>query len=285
MVLYTPTARMAAGGTSAIESQIDLAMVEANVVFQNSRVNARLRLVHKGEIAYVESGSVSGDLFRLRTPDDGFLDEAHALRDLNAADLVCLITENGNDYWFYGLQGPSAANAFSIVRRPYLVGSYYFPVTLSFNFGCQLDRPHADSVGAFPYSYGHTFRTTDGTTYGTVDAMTGNRLHWFSNPDILFQGVPSGAWEGEANAANNAKTINLTAPIVGAFRGSALAATLPVIELLRPTGPPMRLPDRFRFWLSRQTRTRRSRASTSLGSRVRFRGWSSLARQAMRPSR
>src|ERR1035441_8961469 len=171
LVVYTPAASGGAGGAAAIQSQVRQAVVEANSVLQNSLVNARIRLVGLSEIAYQESGSVAKDLDRLRGTNDGFMDEVHALRIQLGADLVCLVTETGDDAWFYGLQGPSAANAFSVIRRPFLTGGYYLPVTLSFNFGCQLERPYADSVGAFPYAYGYSFHGTDGVSYSTVEGF------------------------------------------------------------------------------------------------------------------
>jgi len=241
MVLYTPQARDAAGNAAAIETQIDLAMVEANIVFENSRANVRVRLVHKGEIAYTESDSVATDLARLRDPNDGQLDQAHVLRNQHAADLVCLVVETGGGYWFNGLQGPSAANAFSVIRRPYLTGAHYFPVALSFNFGCQLERPYADSVGAFPYSYGYTAQT-DFDWFSSVEAFDGNRLPYFSNPDILLggtDGLPSfrlGVPAGLPGAANNTKTLNLTAPIVSAFRGLAIQTLPPGVSIVGAAG-------------------------------------------------
>ena len=211
MVLYTPAARTAAGGSDAIGSQIQASVREANSVFLNSRVQMRVRLVHAAEVHYAESGLVATDLARLRDPQDGFMDEVHAWRDQFNADLVCLITERGFDYQFYGLQGPSTNSAFSILRRPYLVGQNGLAVTLSFNFGCQLERPYADSVGAFPYSYGHSFRAPDGTKYGTTDSAQWPRLPWFSNPDLRFQGVSTGIPAGRPFAADNARTLNQTA--------------------------------------------------------------------------
>jgi hypothetical protein len=214
--------------------QIDAAMVEANIVFQNSRVNARVHLARATEINYMESGSVSNDLAQLTNPGNGILAQVHRLRDQVSADLVCMITETGSDWWFYGLQGPSAENAFSIIRRPYLTGGYYFPVALSFNFGCQLERSSADSVGAFPYAYGYSF-WGNGTFYSTVEAFSGQRIPYFSNPDILFQGVPIGVPAGLVNAANNALVINQTAPIVAAFRGSASVTQPPSVSIIAPS--------------------------------------------------
>ena len=154
LVLYTPQASAGAGGPAAILQEINQALVEANTVFQNSHINARVHTRAGDGINYEESGSVSNDLAKLRNPGNGVLAQAHQLRESVGADLVCMVTETGDDWWFYGLQGPSVENAFSIIRQPFLTGGYYFPVVLSFNFGCQLERPYADSVGAFPYAYG-----------------------------------------------------------------------------------------------------------------------------------
>ena len=208
-------------------------MVEANTVFQNSEVNARVKLARVSEINYVESGSVANDLAKLRNPGNGVLAQAHQLRDSVGADLVCLVTETGNDYWFYGLQGPSDENAFSIIRQPFLTGGYYFPVVLSFNFGCQLERPYADSVGAFPYAYGYAFWTDSGYL-STVEAFSGQRIPYFSNPDLLFDGVPIGMPAGSPGAADNALVMNQTAPTVAAFRGQATLTFPPSVGMLAP---------------------------------------------------
>lgn len=239
LVLYTPQAAAAAGGTNALLKQINIAVVEANTVFQNSRVSTRLYLAHASLIKYAESGTVSNDLARLRNPHDKVFQNAHWLRLMYGADLVCLITETGRDYEFYGLQGPSAANAFSILRRPFLTGRDYLPVTLSFNFGCQLERPYADSAAAFPYAYGDTFYGTNGlgyqAAYSTVDAFGAARLPVFSNPDIQFGGAPAGIAVGNPNPCDNALVLNQTTPIVASFYGTAHPTLPPVITITSPT--------------------------------------------------
>lgn len=80
MVLWTPAARNAVGGTqSAIESLVLSAVANANLAYTNSLVNARLRLVHSGEVAFSE-GSIQTDLSSLTTNGDGTLDSVHSLR-------------------------------------------------------------------------------------------------------------------------------------------------------------------------------------------------------------
>ena len=233
LVLYTPQAQAGAGGAAAMLTFIDAAVVEANTVFQNSRVNARIQLCQASCINYPESGSVATDLARLRTPGTGVLTQAHALRDYCGADLVCLVTETGSDWWFYGLQGPSADNAFSILRRPCLTGGYYLPVVLSFNFGCQLETPYADSAAAFPYAYGYSFAVGN-TLYSTAEAFTYPRIPYLSNPDVLLQGVPLGIAPGQVGAADNARVMNQTAPLVAAFRGAATTTLPPRVSLTAP---------------------------------------------------
>ncbi len=241
LVVYTPQARVGAGGASSIEAKISLAVAEANSVFQNSKANVRVRLAHVAEIAYAESGSLATDVNRLQLANDGFLDQTHSLRSQYGADLVCLITERGTDYAFYGLQGPSADKAFSVIRRRHLTGQYYFPVVLSFNFGCQLERPYADSVAAFAFSYGHTARAGS-EWFSSVEAFDGTRLPYFSNPDIVLGGADEvasfrlGVPEGLPGAANNTKTLNLTTPVVSVFRGKAVQTLPPAVFIVGAAG-------------------------------------------------
>ena len=94
MVIWTPAARTAAGGTSAIQSLVNLAVANTNTAYANSAVTQRLRLVYAGELSYTETAP-STDLGRLSGTTDGYLDSVHALRNTYGADVVTLI---GNGY-------------------------------------------------------------------------------------------------------------------------------------------------------------------------------------------
>src|SRR5207253_8806448 len=72
LVVYTPAARIAQGGTAAIEALIDLGVSETNQAYANSGALQRINLVDKREIDYTESGSMSTDLGRLETNGDGY---------------------------------------------------------------------------------------------------------------------------------------------------------------------------------------------------------------------
>ena len=96
---------------------------------------------------------------------------------------------------------------------------YAFPVTLGFNFGCQMERPYADSVGAFPYSYGHSGQLSNGLFFTTAEGRDGNvQLPYFSNPDRTHQGYVLGVPIGQAGESHNSQVINNTRATAAAFR-------------------------------------------------------------------
>ena len=95
LVLYTPIARAAAGGTDAIEAEIELSVAAANNAYANSQITTQVNVVHDAEIDYNESGDYVGHLVRLTNPNDGFLDSAHQLRAQYGADMVALLVNDG----------------------------------------------------------------------------------------------------------------------------------------------------------------------------------------------
>src|SRR4051794_1127155 len=95
MVVYTPAAAAAAGGTAAIEAMIANAVSVTNTAYGNSGVTQRLRLVHAELVAYTESGSLDTDL-RNVTSGVGALSGVAALRNTYQADIVSLFTQTPN---------------------------------------------------------------------------------------------------------------------------------------------------------------------------------------------
>lgn len=220
MVIYTPASRTGAGGKTAMEVLIELAIEEANDCFINSQINARLNLVHVTELPYTESGDIGLDLQNVMLNGDGVLDEVQNLRIIQfKADLVCLVTESegtgfiaGVAYLLQDYPSGSPELGFSVVLRPYLVGDYVFAHEIGHNLGCAHDRLNSGGQGTFPYSYGHRFNA-QGITYATVMTYPpGVRIPNFSNPLIAYNGVATGVADGAPNSADTARTINLTAP-------------------------------------------------------------------------
>ena len=98
MIIYTPEARAAAGGTSAISDRCVMAVESFNQALEDSDVDLTVNMKYCGAIeeSYVEDASFSIMLYQMRidaiTLSDGStLDEK---RDTLAADVVHLFVNN-----------------------------------------------------------------------------------------------------------------------------------------------------------------------------------------------
>jgi hypothetical protein len=229
LVVYTPAARAAAGGPSAMVSAVNLAVAETNAGYANSNVVQRLRLAGAVEVSYAESGDIAADLDRLTAPGDGFLDGVHALRDTYRADLVSLVTETPSSpycgvAWLMSGNDPGfAPNAFSVVELACLTGYYSFGHELGHNMGLNHARQDYSytPVGAFPYSFGyknpsHLFRTV--MAYNCPVSCP--RVLHFSNPNVTYGGNPTGVSEASPGSAHNALSLDNTRVTVANWRQS-----------------------------------------------------------------
>lgn len=232
MVLWTPAARAAVGGTqSAIESLIQAAVANANLTYTNSSVNARLRLVHTAEAAFTETASATTDIAALKGTTDGRFDSVHALRTQYAADIVTIIgtgyVANGTCGVGYLMQTPSTAFstwAFSIVDQQCAVGNLSYTHEVGHNQGLHHDPANTGgNAGSYPYAYGYQ---DPGGAFRTIMA-------YGSSPRVPFFSSPSGNYQGRLTGTasqDNARALNATASVVSAFLG--------VTSALPPPPPP-----------------------------------------------
>jgi metallopeptidase family M12-like protein len=241
MVVYTEAARIAEGGTSSIETLIDLAIQETNTSYANSGISQRINLVHTAEVVYTQSATgttddVVIDRNRLQHPSDGYMDEVHTLRDLYQADLVALLTTEYTPTMYgvaYGMTNPTtnfAPFGFCVVASNYAAAPTFW--MLGHEFGHLMGAWHEwyyyDPVPvAGPYSYNYATVNT-ANLWKTIMSHGGEcvpatgfpctRILYWSNPDLSYNGVPMGIAEGEPEAADHRKTLNNTALTVANFR-------------------------------------------------------------------
>jgi hypothetical protein len=221
MVMWTPAARNAVGGTvDAIQSLVLSAVANANQAFTNSGVNAQYRLVYSGELSFTESTSaISSDLTSFSGNST-----VKSLRAQYGADVVTLL---GNGYQAagscgYGYVMSSASTSFapyaySVVDQSCAAGYLSYAHEAGHNEGLQHDPANA-SGPAPSYSYAYGYQDPAGQ-FRTVMSYGGEtRIPYFSSPLVAFNGTATGiASQDNARALNNnvATVANFVAAIDG----------------------------------------------------------------------
>jgi len=227
MSVYTPQARAAAGGTTQIQAQIQAAVDQANTAFVNSNMVPRFFLSHTEEVPYNDSGNIETDLNWVTSNAT-----VASSRNTYSADMVSLITNNGGGYcgigWVQRNSGSGFAGyAFQVTALGCLANS-----TLAHEHGHNMGMEHdpasagiSPSGASYPWSFGHyvngSFRTI--MSYNVCSISCPRVLH-FSNPDVLYNGIPTGI----VDQRDNAQTGDLTAPIVANFRLGGGSANNPL---------------------------------------------------------
>jgi hypothetical protein len=204
-VLYTPAARDAMGGTTAIRAEAVLAVENANTAYGNSVVSGRARLIRATEISYTESGSMNTDLDRLTNNSDGFIDSVHTTRDSINADLVIMYTDQGSGLAWCIADHDSS---FGVVKWSRAAATLSHAHETGHNIGLAHDRANADCGPAYNYGYGYTWVGDDNVTYSTVMSYGAGRIAQFSNPNVDIAGQPSGVPSSSPVSAYNAAVIN-----------------------------------------------------------------------------
>ena len=246
LIVYTPKARTAAGGPAEMEALIDLLVAETNQIFADSDVSARIRLVHREAVNYTENGDLGLDLQRITDPDDGHMDEVHALRDTYGADLVHLITTGRN---FAGIarlmtkvSQDFAPFAFGVTNQR---SAGTFTHELGHNLGLRHDRHDDPGNTPYPYSHGYVNQRAfepgaepssrwytimalgiqcrpAGFSCSRVHRFSNSRQNWNGDPIGIPGDAPSSRVDGPADAA---RSLNETWRTSASFRSRATTAT------------------------------------------------------------
>jgi len=247
MILYTQgLVDLRGTGTMArIQNYVDV----ANESYINSEIHTRLNLVLAKLIDYPDytpdttggnaesiEVALSDMSFNRGYYNSGVFDDLEDLRTQYGADQVTLINKlTGNEMSgggaICGLAyliksnsiGSGSRLAYAVIEDGSICGTddITYAHEVGHNMGCAHDRNTDNSVGKYSYSKGYQdspnqFVTVMAYAY-TCPGHCGYINH-FSNPEVNFEGAPTGVPETEADSADNAKTINQTRSIMGQYR-------------------------------------------------------------------
>ncbi|MCB1155374.1 hypothetical protein KDL45_17070, partial [bacterium] len=234
MMLYDAAAEAESGN---IESEIRAAVDDTNLVYENSGVAHRIRLVHLQKVDYEERTDVLADKEALRIDGDGLVDEAHELRDDYGADLVGMVVTSRVGLCGYAdlpltVNPANHVYAFSVTSLNCLLSWHLFAHELGHNFSARHDR-FVDPTDNQPFAFNHGYVNLD-EKFRTVMAydqqcnssgFSCEVAPYFSNPDLTYNGHALGIPETEAKPTDNRKTLNLAAPTLAGYRETVVDST------------------------------------------------------------
>jgi hypothetical protein len=218
LFLYTASTSDGAGGEAGVLSLIDLAMAEANAIFENNHLPLKVRHVHSEMTEYRDSGSIATDLDDLIN-HRGPLSNVESLRRQFGADLVTLIVETDSNGWagvariLQSSRGDRAQFGNVLSRKWIGTGFYLYVHEMAHNLGCQHDRRNVKntngvlSLGVFPYSLGYRFEAEEITHVTVMGYQPGIVLPFFSDPTTSYNGIPLGKAAGVPDEADNVASL------------------------------------------------------------------------------
>lgn len=206
MIVYTTNARDEIGGTTAIRAESALAVDHFNTAAAGSALPTRMRLVYCNVVTYTESGDHDFDLPRLRDTNDGFMDDVHTTRNSVNADIVELVLSYGSGLGYCPGGAPTyAGSPFNTVAWNRMAVTFTTAHECGHNLGGGHDAAVQPPCGP-AYGAGWRFFGNDDNGYCTTLAYPTDvyeRILRYSNPNVNFQGVPT----GNAAVGHNARVI------------------------------------------------------------------------------
>jgi hypothetical protein len=251
LVAYTTNAKTNWGGAAQSNSFIATAITNFNTALINSGVtNAAINLVYSGEISYVESGNINTDLSRLRTTNDGFLDDIHTLRTTYGADLCGLITSTptstcGLGYLNTNPTNYSASSAFTVSIYSCVVSNYTLSHEMGHNMGLNHDWYVSPSTTPCDHHHGYSNQTAITLGTGSVSSQrwrtimayndecsnsgfSCTRINRWANPVVNYNSEPTGIAIGNPSPSNEAYGFSRFACVVSQFMPTSNLGTFEV---------------------------------------------------------
>lgn len=213
-----PTRVLVVYDQNALDDVFDMdayigAMIEsANFSYANSNTNApRIELAGSFFISDQFSDDFGTVLRQATNRYDGVGDQMHALRDATDADVIATLIDQPGFCGLAWLAPEFPDYAVSASDIDCALTNLTFAHELGHNQGCAHDPDNAGSSYR-EYGYGHRW---DNNQWRSVMAYSpGSRVPHFSNPDVLYEGTPTGI----ANQRDNARLLDLTQPLMSTMR-------------------------------------------------------------------
>lgn len=264
---YTNGYAAGLGGQSAAVTRLQNLIATANAALSNSNVAAQVRLVGTVQVTYTDSNDNGAALNALTGISDSgapvtipaALKPLRDARETYGADLVSLVRkfdESENDgcgvAWLNGAGGVAitssdAAYAYSVVSdgtdrgsdgKTYYCEDHTLAHEMAHNMGSQHDVDNAGGMqGRYPYSYGLKASSTAGNFYTVMAYGDSGQTSYnvFSNPNVTICG---GRACGVAGQTDNARSLNLTIPLVSKFRPTIVGSdSVPYLYAISKNDP------------------------------------------------
>lgn len=215
-ILYSPEYAASFSNYTALDAEIKTRIAESNTIYANSLIDQKIVLLgHR----------VANDM-----PDNltdgtqvGTYASATKVRDSTGADLVSFWNTAGSAGSANNYSG-SASACWSTTKKVDIQTRFTFTHELGHNMGGKHDRTtyalagRTDELGQDRYHFGKWW-----DTYRTVMSYENcpkscPRIPHFTNPNVNYNGIPTGIAAGSLDPADNARKLNETKATVAAFR-------------------------------------------------------------------
>lgn len=234
IVGYNTDAKNEAGGTNQIKATIGTAVSGIQTGFNRGNIGKQVQLVHTVEFGFVQTSSMSSDLWAFRNNGDSKMDAIHNLREQYKADLASVVFGDpaggacGVGYLLrkQGGNPPSLATrkttGFQATARD-CIGGHTFAHEVGHNLGNHHNPEVTNgSHGYETYSHGHQVQSKGYRTIMAYSCSGCTRVLYFSNPNVGYNGAPTGT-----AAKDNVRSMKTTVPLmVQLFEDSAPSVTL-----------------------------------------------------------
>ena len=213
LVIYTAAVKASLGSDAAAQTFAQQAIDSTNTTYINSKIRQRVRLAAAVETAIVETGTLSTELSTVRADPS-----VAGLREQYKADLVAMISNSTDNCGIgYLMSSGNSLNGFTVNSRTCAVGNLSFAHELGHNMGSQ-HNPENGTNASYTYGFGHYVNGVFRTVMSYVDPCTSGcaRRPYFSNPEVLYNGISTGV----EDARDNARSINNTADKIANYRYS-----------------------------------------------------------------